>query len=799
MMLDDEVQIDEYAEEQDDGRVPSQYASIDIGEHLGRIGDRLLRHNVRRCLQRAGERSKVVLDAYRERDSAIKQQWGKRRLREGDLLASVDDAMQPAVRRRLDMVSRSRREGVRQHEDQRPGSHHPNRWTIPGTLQMAFAYIRAGSSKMLRQSHNEIAALSMVSLAHRESILDHAKHLSMDIELSPRSSTSWVVLERAWDLTPLTVNFGNFASRVRPYARYWWQEKVNRSEVGPAKFTGQWRQLTFEEYQATFKSHKPTHGVLQCMAQTFRLSWLEFGDKGFPVLRMEQPVISPIWMAGKGSSCTWSALEKSGPQMQWDDITKMAMKLGVVVLCLGGDLDSGNVRVKHFFGQQAKEFNDDLASNGCKVLILDVMCASHIIHRITEVAFETTTLIPSLHATAFTATQTKFFDCMLYHLRETVKEDLQCGGFVLGRDPDPASKAHTLTILDFTVHRHKWTRARHQQESPDFRSDAMAAELAIFLNGDWRSGCIEHFCQGPRCCKNLDICTEKVTALLKTAVFDHLNDHTPSCNRWHTFGRALESQGLGLLCHSILSRVSLRAALGSNEEVVGDDDDSLPFKAYCSRKEKQSSDFLGDYPASTVAVATALVITEPTDHLSQRMQHLDTKTHAVTEMMSKSGPLFRCQQQMWDLLRPSSPEPSSRGGLGHDMFAHHFADSPDFRVYMEQFYSKVVRVSSQVWSRLEVMYQQWPWRLLLAGDRCKPVRAAEVLLEFYNEDACCLDSWFSEHFRSVYPTPESVNEEAQLLLAQLARKCARALFPIARLSLALKGPSFFDVFLKPLL
>ena len=70
MMLDDEVQIDEYAEEQDDGRVPSQYASIDIGEHLGRIGDRLLRHNVRRCLQRAGERSKVVLDAYRERDSA---------------------------------------------------------------------------------------------------------------------------------------------------------------------------------------------------------------------------------------------------------------------------------------------------------------------------------------------------------------------------------------------------------------------------------------------------------------------------------------------------------------------------------------------------------------------------------------------------------------------------------------------------------------------------------------------------------------------------------------------------------
>ena len=108
---------------------------------------------------------------------------------------------------------------------------------------------------MLRQSHNEIAALSMVSLAHRESILDHAKHLSMDIELSPRSSTSWVVRERAWDLTPLTVNFGNFASRVRPYARYWWQEKVNRSEVGPAKFTGQWRQLTFEEYQATFKSH----------------------------------------------------------------------------------------------------------------------------------------------------------------------------------------------------------------------------------------------------------------------------------------------------------------------------------------------------------------------------------------------------------------------------------------------------------------------------------------------------------------------------------------------------------------
>ena len=61
------LETSQYAEEQDDGRVPSQYASIDIGEHLGRIGDRLLRHNVRRCLQRAGERSKGLLDAYHER------------------------------------------------------------------------------------------------------------------------------------------------------------------------------------------------------------------------------------------------------------------------------------------------------------------------------------------------------------------------------------------------------------------------------------------------------------------------------------------------------------------------------------------------------------------------------------------------------------------------------------------------------------------------------------------------------------------------------------------------------------
>ena len=91
------------------------------------------------------------------------------------------------------------------------------------------------------------------------------------------------------------------------------------------------------------------------------------------------------------------------------------------------------------------------------------------------------------------------------------------------------------------------------------------------------------------------------------AMLEMASEHTPamcpSCDAEHADGEPGRRVGTSVSTRIRTpggsgsdGRGTSGAALGSNEEVVGDDDDSLPFKAYCSRKEKQSSDFLDDYP-----------------------------------------------------------------------------------------------------------------------------------------------------------------------------------------------------------
>lgn len=67
--------------------------------------------------------------------------------------------------------------------------------------------------------------------------------------------TAWLVIERAWDETPLSVNFGKLADLARPIARYWWRgisasAKASTHVQPPTDTTDSsaWRQLTYEEY-----------------------------------------------------------------------------------------------------------------------------------------------------------------------------------------------------------------------------------------------------------------------------------------------------------------------------------------------------------------------------------------------------------------------------------------------------------------------------------------------------------------------------------------------------------------------
>ena len=497
-------------------------------------------------------------------------------------------------------------------------------------------------------------------------------------------------------------------------------------------------------------------------------------------------MMKPIWMGSKTASVLWSALEQSAPELCWEKIIGLASKIGIVVITLAGDLDSSNVRAKHYMGELALAHNRSDTKG--RILLLDIICSSHILHRIIETTFKTAKLIPSLHATAFTASQTTASERILRTVRDVVRADLEGGGFFPRRQPPRECAALTEKVLEVTLYRGRWTRGRVEQESP-FEEDkhiAWAKALRV-LNGDWRSPAVEHYCNSPTCCRGVGDATDKITAVLVEVIFGRLSSRPPACNRWYTFGPALECQALGMVLHQILPRVIERSALAGPERDVPKDEQDDPsscFKEYCGRKERQAVAFLTDQPGSAHTVTVAVVVTEPVDRLSQRFQLLDAASHGISEAVSSQGPLRHCMKHLTGLARGRIAQPGGRSWIGHSFLKQFFEGSPDFEAVMEAFFVATVRVGSQVWARLHVQYDSWPWRLLHIPASELGLRAETpdfLVDEFFAEHLCCLDSWFSEGLRNTHNTPADFTTESRELLRELARHCCVTNMPLENL------------------
>jgi hypothetical protein len=121
-----------------------------------------------------------------------------------------------------------------------------------------------------------------------------------------------------------------------------------------------------------------------------------------------------------------SVLETVQPELSFDRVIELADAMGAAVLCLGGDLDSSNVRVKHFIGSQARQHNAE--GSGGVILVIDTVCGTHILHRIVETAFCTQKLIASLHSTAYVCFCTNAAEVLLRVAKDIILEDLRGGG-----------------------------------------------------------------------------------------------------------------------------------------------------------------------------------------------------------------------------------------------------------------------------------------------------------------------------------------------------------------------------------
>ena len=97
-------------------------------------------------------------------------------------------------------------------------------------------------------------------------------------------------------------------------------------------------------------------------------------------------------------------------------------------------------------------------------------------------------------------------------------------------------------------------------------------------------------------------------------------------------------------------------------------------------------------------------------------------------------------------------------------------DSDRHKCY-SKFRAFTLTIGAAVWARLDLKHPAWPWRLLRGVRTLVGSALADAELDaFYNEDECCLDSWWGLWLRSTLACREQLIEhEFQRLLRHIVR------------------------------
>jgi hypothetical protein len=183
----------------------------------------------------------------------------------------------------------------------------------------------------------------------------------------------------------------------------------------------------------------------------------------------------------------------------------------------------------------------------------------------------------------------------------------------------------------------------------------------------------------------------------------------------------------------------------------GGDDGGEDFHQQANKKRRQSLEFLLTGASAMLTLGTAAIAEAPIDCLSNRLQHLDSTGGAMMEL-TQHGPegcLAQCQRKYWEVNNPWS-EGSCNSHLPTLLW--HLGSEPDLHV-VDELRSRTVGLAAAVWSRLELRYHWWPWRLFAGLIMSMPDRRA-LYAEFFATPKCCLDDWFGRPLRDGIPNLE---------------------------------------------
>ena len=461
----------------------------------------------------------------------------------------------------------------------------------------------------------------------------------------------------------------------------------------------------------------------------------------------------------------------------------MASWIPLIVLNMGADQASSNIRLKMFVASRIISFNLQRVEDGHQqgfIIFMDSPCVAHIIHRMVEKIFGSKALIPKMHALAWTCNRPCNMHSIAHHLKLVVTADLR-HNFFPGAAPPNAFAEHTRHVLSFTLLRVEETRGRYAKESECKSVDqvrATASIIAGLANGDWRLPAVQHYCHLPGCCsgpdggRSLEVCVDKFVAWFMEFLFERAGTQRPSTSRWYTFPEALAVQSLGFVCHRILPRTLSRGLEPEEDEDdaadAGDGEEVSAWLIYANRKMKQCVDFVED-PESAEAVCLATLLSMPLDKVSARLQHLDDVGSGLGELTMDRGLLEACQREYFCLMD---------GMFGSDRFGsdcqdkrlealdHHFG-SPDGLASRAR--GIILSLAANVWVRLELRFLEFPWKLIGSQFASRAGRL-QIFQDFFDARPCCLDEWVGQWLRASLARPEDLEKPTyRMLIATLAR------------------------------
>jgi len=595
---------------------------------------------------------------------------------------------------------------------------HANCWNAPAITRIAFENLGQAQTAAARSdTHNTEVAVEAVSWVAKAC----SRRYLHELAASPPGP--WLYIEKAWDATPVDVEFDEAGLPLLEASRYRWCDEA-----------GNWKLIPYEQARAL--KLRCRHGVVEMLAQSLKLVWpheAHLVDARYPagklVDRVEEVIVPPVFLERATAANQFAALEDVFPDMNLETLFKMAKSTKFILLALPGDNAASNVRLKAHVVKLVGEFN--ASSTHGKILTLDIICGTHIIMGFIVRTFRLSSLIPRCYSLNFTMRFPPRYNKLVKLLRTMIEKDLLNGGYIKVTGwtaPQREWSEHVDRVLEMTVMRPCHTKGRSVEHEPGANEDLLRA-ICVALKGMLTTNIklpqVGHLCRG--CCGGCREAALKLTDGLVSAFVEHFAGKAPSTSKFYTL-EEVKSAAAGFSMTHQLGPMVVPLSIGTvdlDEVNASDlqDDDIKEFRARCNRKAKQTQESFRD-PGYVADLVISTWGGEAVERLSNQLQHLEAHGNCLMDLTRPNGPADQAEKE---LFRRCTSSVDSRFGL--DWLVSSFDDDIGYDLVAidRQAFASGMSMAAQLYFRIVKVAHEPPLEILQLLDARNTVEEKQDL------------------------------------------------------------------------